>query len=652
MTLAGRVFSNRYEIQREIAQGGMAEVYLAHDQLLNRPVAMKALFPQYAREPSFVERFRREAQAAANLNHPNIVAIYDWGQEDGTYFIVMEYVEGRSLRDLIRSEAPLDPSQAAEVAAEIASALAFAHRNGVVHRDVKPGNVLLTQSDTVKVTDFGIARAGASDGLTQTGSVMGTATYFSPEQAQGLPVDGRSDVYALGVVLYEMVTGVAPFTGDSPVSVAYKHVREDVVLPSERNPDVPSDLERIIMTALAKTPENRYQTADDMRADILRFRRGRPVVGAPAGALAELPTGSTGTVIGAPAAAAAAYGASTVMTPRVDDRGRVAGGAVVSRKRRNTALVWILTLLGLAAVVGAILFAAIKLGGAQATVTVPNEVTKTVQVAQQDLQKAHLKPDVRREASSTVPVDVVIHQTPDAGAKNVSRGSTVTLFVSAGAAQKVVPFDITGRPAPDVTAELQGMGFVVAPKEQPNAAAKGTVFTSIPNPGTKADVGSTVTIIVSSGPAPVAVPDVKGLSFDQATQALEQQGFTNLSPPIQETSNTVASGSVSRTDPPAAKPVPLDTRINIYVSTGAQKVTLPSEVGKSEADAKADLISQGFTVSTLNQVDNANVGKVVSQRPDQGAQALPNSNVILTIGIAGPETTTSTPSETTSTTGP
>ena len=281
----------------------------------------------------------------------------------------------------------------------------------------------------------------------------------------------------------------------------------------------------------------------------------------------------------------------------------------------------------------------------------PNEVTKNVAVAQQDLQKAHLKPDVRREASQTVPVDIVIHQSPDAGAKNVSRGSTVTLFVSAGAAQKAIPTDITGRPAADVTNELQGLGFVVAPKDQPNAAPKGTVFTSIPNPGTKADVGSTVTIIVSSGPAPVAVPDVKGLSFDQATQALEQQGFTNLSPPIQETSNTVASGSVSRTDPPAAKPVPVDSRINIYVSTGAQKVPLPSEIGKSEADAKADLISKGFTVTTLNQVDNANVGKVVGQSPDQGVPVLPNSNVVLTIGIAG-ETTTSTPSGTTSTSGP
>jgi beta-lactam-binding protein with PASTA domain/tRNA A-37 threonylcarbamoyl transferase component Bud32 len=655
MTLAGRVFSSRYEIRSEIAQGGMAEVYLAHDQLLNRPVALKALFPEYAREPSFVERFRREAQAAANLNHPNIVAIYDWGQEDGTYFIVMEYVEGRSLRDLIRSEAPVDPSQAAEVTAEIASALAFAHRNGVVHRDVKPGNVLLTRSGTVKVTDFGIARAGASDGLTQTGSVMGTATYFSPEQAQGLPVDGRSDVYALGVVLYEMVTGVAPFTADSPVSVAYKHVREAAVLPTERNPDVPPDLEQIIVTALAKDPENRYQTADDMRADILRFRRGRPVVGTPAGALfLDAPTpGATAAIRATPTAAAAAYGASTVVTPRVDERGRVASVSPTPRKRRNTALVWILTLLGLAAVVGAILFAAIKLSSSQAQVSVPNEVTKNVAVATRDLESRHFKVTTQKVTDAVAPVDNVVRQDPAAG-KNAARGSLVTLFVSSGTAQKTIPFDITtGKTQDEVTFELKALGFVVSATKQSNAAKAGTVYDSLPKPGTNAPVPSTVTILVSTGPAPVPVPKVQGLSVDDATRQLELDGFTNLNTPIREPSDTVPSGSVVRTDPPAGQKVPLDTRINIYVSSGANTVSVPPEVGKTEAAARADLETKGFTVATLKKPDDANVGIVVSQSPNDGTQVQPNSQVVLTVGIASSSgsTSTSEPS-TTSTTGP
>src|SRR5258707_9115079 len=295
MTQLAEVFSNRYEIQRGIARGGMAEVYLARDQLLDRPVAVKVLFAEYARDPSFVERFRREAQSAASLNHPNIVAIYDWGQERGTYFIVMEYVRGRSLRDVVQVNGAFSPRRTAEIGAEIAGALEFAHRNGVVHRDVKPGNVLLTADGDIKVTDFGIARAGTSEALTQTGAVMGTAAYFSPEQAQGLPVDGRSDVYSLGVVLYEMVTGVPPFSGESPVAVAYKHVREDPLPPSEHGADVPPDLEHIILPAMEKDVDARYQTADALRSDLVRFERGLPPLGGPV----------TGAVVGTTAAAAA-----------------------------------------------------------------------------------------------------------------------------------------------------------------------------------------------------------------------------------------------------------------------------------------------------------------------------------------------------------
>src|SRR3954471_2752529 len=253
--MALRVYNGRYEIVQHLARGGMAEVFLARDLLLDRPVAIKVLFPEFAADRSFVERFRREARSAANLNHPNIVSVFDWGEEEGTYFIVMEYVDGRSVASILATEGPLHSQRAAEVTSDIAAALGFAHRNGVIHRDVKPGNVLISPQGQVKVADFGIARAmgaGTEDNLTQAGSVMGTATYFSPEQAQGMPLDPRSDLYSLGVVLYETVTGGPPFNGDSPVAIAYKHVQEQPVPPRNVNPDVPVALEAIIMQLLAK----------------------------------------------------------------------------------------------------------------------------------------------------------------------------------------------------------------------------------------------------------------------------------------------------------------------------------------------------------------------------------------------------------------
>src|SRR5579863_6277704 len=273
-----RVFSNRYELTHLIARGGMAQVYRARDRLLDRPVALKVLFPELSVDRAFVERFRREAQAAANLSHPNIVPVFDWGEDGGTYYIVMEYIDGQPLSQALKAGGPMPAGRVAQIGARVADALAYAHRHGVVHRDVKPGNVLLTNDEQVKVTDFGIARAvNTEESLTQTGAVMGTATYFSPEQAEGMGVDSRSDIYSLGVVIFEMVTGRPPFLGDTPVAVASKHVREYPPAPRDINPAVPANLEAVIMKCMAKSPDHRYATGDDLRIDLLRFREGRAV---------------------------------------------------------------------------------------------------------------------------------------------------------------------------------------------------------------------------------------------------------------------------------------------------------------------------------------------------------------------------------------
>ena len=631
MSLVGQVFSNRYRIERELARGGMAEVYLARDESLNRHVALKALFPEFAREPSFVERFRREAQAAANLNHPNIVGIYDWGQESGTYFIVMEYVEGRSLRELMRDEAPIDPGRAADITAEIASALAFAHRSGVVHRDVKPGNVLITPQGHVKVTDFGIARAGTSDGLTQTGSVMGTATYFSPEQAQGLAVDGRSDVYSLGVVLYELACGGVPFVADSPVSVAYKHVREEPVPPSQRNTDVPKGLEQIIMSALAKDPDQRYQSADDMRADLLRFRRGRPLAAAPVTAIvAEMPT-STVANTGMSAVAAPA----TVASPRVlvdDDN-----GTREPRRRRHPALFTLLTLLVLALLLGGILFATSKLGPDQVTVTVPNVINKTQQAAMQEISDKNLVPVVK-PVNSTRPEGKVFAQDPEPGT-DLKKNSKVTISVSVGVGTAPVP-NVTGMTVNDAKRALTQAKFQVKvdPAESSSSIAPNSVIRTTPAADGEAEVGSVVNIVPSKG---VAIPNVVNLPQPDAFAALTQAG---LVPQVEtEASDTIPAGSVTRTDPPfGTEGIAGGSSIKMFVSTGSSKVDVPSVVGLSVSQASSTIAGANLKSSlTFRAVTlQSNDGKVLEQNPAAGTPVDPQTTVVLTVGEYTPPSTT------------
>jgi eukaryotic-like serine/threonine-protein kinase len=627
MTQLAEVFSNRYEIQRGIARGGMAEVYLARDQLLDRPVAVKVLFPEYARDPSFVERFRREAQSAANLNHPNIVAIFDWGQERGTYFIVMEYVRGRSLREIVHNNGPFSARRTAEIGAEIAGALEFAHRNGVVHRDVKPGNVLLTADGDVKVTDFGIARHDAGEALTQTGAVMGTAAYFSPEQAQGLPVDGRSDVYSLGVVLYEMATGVPPFTGESPVAVAYKHVRENPEPPRAHAPDLPPDLEQIILTSMAKDVDSRYQTADELRNDLLRFLRGQPRLGGPGPA-----------VIAAPLAAANQTAAAEAMPTEV-------GPAAVPtaledypdekrRKRMGAIVAGILGAIVIAAVIiGLVAFGRSGGGGdGGPTAEVPNLVNKSFPDAERILKLIGFKVE-RKDVEGKDPPDLVLSQNPGAG-ENLEKNDTVVLRVAK--ATFTMP-DLTGSQRTDAVNTLIGKGLQdpnsnVAFTEEDSDQAPGTVLRSDPAAGTAwPKAGQKVTLVVAKEPN-IVVPNLAGQEAQTAQQLLQGQGFqVSLQ---SEPSDSVPVGRVTRSDPGGGTSVKRGSAIKLFVSAGPENVQVPNVVGQPQDQATQTLQAAGFQVFASQQGTNnpSDNGRVLAQNPAAGQQVPKGSGVTLTVG--------------------
>jgi eukaryotic-like serine/threonine-protein kinase len=525
------------------------------------------------------------------------------------------------------------PAQIADIGADIAAALAFAHKNGVVHRDVKPGNVLITTAGQVKVTDFGIARAGSgSDNLTRTGAVMGTATYFSPEQAQGLPVDGRSDVYSLGIVLYEMATGAPPFGGDSPVSVAYKHVREEVPPPRLQVPTIPTELERVILTCLAKDPQDRYQSADDLRADLMRFRRGQAVIGtAVTAVVTSIP--DTTQVTDAGTSDRTAVGVPPV--PPVDPNAAKDG-----KSRKGPVIAVIAALIVLIGVIGYLLVTQLGDNSSGATVPVTNVVGAEVGAARTLLEAQGFRVDTVRRANDQQPRGIVVRQDPAGGTK-VEKGETILLTVSDGAGTARVP-DVAGDTFEDAQAQIEARGLKVERRDEASdTVAPGIVTRTDPGAGVRVDKGTTtVAVYVSAGPAPVNVPNVEGQDQVEATQTLNSAGFRVLKET--QPSSTVSAGDVISTTPAAGNPAPRGSTVTINVSTGPETATIPNVVGDTQNGATDALTNAGFDV-TVVQVPSTvpNSGKVIAQNPSSGTSANKGSTVVITVGT-GPAGTTTT----------
>ena len=643
---AGTVIDGRYRVISRVGSGGMAEVYCAEDTQLGRRVAVKLLHERFAQDEEFVERFRREASSAASLSHANIVNVYDRGQWGGTYYIAMEYLDGRSLDSIVREEAPLAPARAIELTEQVLRAARFAHRHGVVHRDLKPHNVIIDEEGRVKVTDFGIARAGASE-ITQTGSIMGTARYLSPEQAQGHTVSPRSDLYAIGIMLYELLTGTVPFEGDSVVAIALRHLSEPPRPPSTFVPTISASLDAIVMRALAKRPEARFADADEFLAALegererLRAEDGShtaslaPVVIAPSTAYPPHPATYTTQAIGPIGPGTGAYGtAPAYWDPNTT--GIIPPGAILLPPgRRDRGPTWPWALLGVlvaAAAIAALIFVLVdKNRSAGSPLSVPPVV---------GLQEVDADANLRAEGfipaphliSSARQAGTVASQSPTAGAQ-AKRGSTVVIDVSTGPAapkNRQVP-NVLNLGESAASAQLRAEGFKVSPARAVSTTVlKNAVISTNPAGGSTAPRGSTVVVTISTGPPNVAVPNVVDQPVDPATLLLQQDGFVVSAKKLV---SPQPPGTVLKQHPASGK-APQGSTVTLTVAQAPPNVTLPRLVGQTEAAASALLGKLGLTPQPVIEIKDRNPaynGLVLSQKPPAHTSVPPGTVVILNV---------------------